>query len=94
MYDLCCCKTHHCFTYPDSPAKIWQHNLPSSGKWRSPMVCNAVQAQMERMSRDASDAAQVQQQLQQQVQDKERLLGEANDATKQLQVCFTLLAYV
>ncbi|KAL0048103.1 hypothetical protein WJX82_007750 [Trebouxia sp. C0006] len=45
----------------------------------------SLKAQMERMSRDASDAAQVQQQLQQQVQDKERLLGEANDATKQLQ---------
>ncbi len=41
---------------------------------------------MERMGKDACDAAQ----LQQQVQDKERLLGEANDANKQAQVCLTL----
>jgi len=54
------------------------------------MVCNAVQAQMERMGKDACDAAQ----LQQQVQDKERLLGEANDAIRQAQVSLTLLAYV
>ena len=46
------------------------------------------------MGRDASDGAQVQQQLQQQLQAKERLLDEVTDANKQLQVCFTLLAYV
>ncbi len=45
---------------------------------------------MERMGKGACDAAQLQQQVQQQVQDKERLLGEANDANKQAQVCLTL----
>ncbi len=50
---------------------------------QKPNGCNVVQAQMERMGRDACDAAQLQQQL----QDKERLLGEANDATRQAQVC-------
>jgi len=49
--------------------------------------CNAVQAQVERMGRDANDAAQLQQQVQ---QAKERLLGEANDAKRQAQVCLTL----
>ncbi len=56
------------------------------------MVCNAVQAQLERMGRDASDAAQLQQQVQQQVQAKGRLLGEMTEANKQAQVCLTLLA--
>jgi len=59
-----------------------------------PNGCNAVQAQVERMGKDASDAAQKQQQVQQQLQAKERLLGEVTNANKQLQVCFTLLAYV
>ncbi len=61
---------------------------------QKPNGCNVVQAQMERMGKDASDAAQVQQQVQQQVQSKERLLGEANDAIRQAQVSLTLLAYV
>ncbi len=52
--------------------------------------CNTVQAQVEKMGRDASDAAQMQQQL----QDKERLLRDTNDANQQVQVCLTLLAYV
>ena len=38
MYDLCCCKIYHCFSCPDIPAKVWQHKLFCSGKWRSPMV--------------------------------------------------------
>ncbi len=57
-----------------------------------PNGCNAVQAQVERMGRDASDAAQLQQQVQQQLQSKERLLGETTDANKQAQVCLTFLA--
>ncbi len=65
---------------------FWQVEKPNG--------CNAVQAQVERMGRDANDAAQLQQQVQQQLQSKERLLGEANDATRQAQVCLTLLAYV
>ena len=58
-----------------------------------PNGCNAVQAQVEKMGRDANDAAHLQQQLQQQVQAKERLLGDMTDANKQLQVCLTFLAY-
>ncbi|KAL0048070.1 hypothetical protein WJX82_006938 [Trebouxia sp. C0006] len=46
----------------------------------------SVKAQVERMGRDASDGAQVQQQVQQQLQAKERLLDEVTDANKQLQV--------
>lgn len=46
------------------------------------------------MGGDASDAAQLQQQVQQQVQANERLLAEVTDANKQLQVCFTFFAYV
>ncbi len=90
VYNLCCC--YHCFTCPDSQdvaaqaALFWQVEKPNG--------CNAVQAQVERMGRDASDGAQVQQQVQQQLQAKERLLDEVTDANKQLQVCFTLLAYV
>ncbi len=44
------------------------------------------------MGRDARDAAHLQQQvqqLQQQLQGKERLLVEANDANRQAQVCLT-----
>ncbi len=54
------------------------------------MVCDAVQAQMERMGRDASNATHLQQQL----QAKDKLLGEADDAIRQAKVCLTLLAYV
>ena len=46
------------------------------------------------MCRDASDAAHLQQQVQQQLQAKDRLLGEVDDANKQAQICLTLLAYV
>ncbi len=53
-----------------------------------PNGCNAVQAQVERMGRDASDAAHLQQ-----LQAKERLLGDMIDANKQLQVCLTFSAY-
>ena len=62
---------------------FWQVEKPNG--------CDAVQAQVERMGRDA---AQLQQQVQQQLQAKERLLGEANDANKQAQVCITFSAYV
>lgn len=48
---------------------------------------------MERMGRGAIDAAQLQQQVQQQLQAKERLLGEVTDANKQAQVRLALLAY-
>jgi len=68
---------------------FWQVEKPND--------CNAVQAQVARMGRDAHDAAHLQQQLrqlQQQLQGKERLLGEVNDAHRQAQVCLTLLAYV
>jgi hypothetical protein len=61
---------------------FWQVEKPND--------CNAVQAQVARMGRDAHDAAHLQQQL----QGKERLLGEVNDAHRQAQVCLTLLAYV
>ena len=61
---------------------IWQVEKPNG--------CNAVQAQLERMGRDASESTH----LQQQVQSKERLLGEANDAIEQTKVCFALLPYV
>ncbi len=53
-----------------------------------PNGCNAVQAQVESMGRDACDAAHLQQQL----QAKERLLEEVTDANKQAQVCLTFLA--
>ena len=46
------------------------------------------------MEKDASYAAKLQQQVQQQLQVKDRLLGEVDDANKQAQVCLTLLAYV
>jgi len=62
------------------------------GQVEKPHSCNAVQAQTERMGRDASDAAHLQQQVQQQLQAKGRLLGEMTDANKQLQVCLTFLA--
>ena len=65
---------------------FWQVEKPNG--------CDAVQAQVERMGRDTRDAAQLQQQVQQQLQAKERLLGEANDANKQAQVCITFSAYV
>ncbi|DBA94257.1 TPA: hypothetical protein ACH3X1_001875 [Trebouxia sp. C0004] len=62
------------------PALFWQVEKPYG--------CNAVQAQMERTASDAHDAAHLQQQvqqLQQQLQGKERLLGEVTDANKQAQ---------
>lgn len=46
------------------------------------------------MCRDASDAAHLQQQVQQQLQVKDRLLGEVDDSNKQAQVRLALLAYV
>ena len=46
------------------------------------------------MERDANYAAKLQQQVQQQLQVKDRLLGEVDDSNKQAQVCLTLLAYV
>ena len=57
---------------------FWQVEKPNG--------CDAVQTQVEWMGREASDAAQVRQQM----QAKERLLGEANDAIRQAQVCLTL----
>ncbi|KAL0024228.1 hypothetical protein WJX77_010549 [Trebouxia sp. C0004] len=56
----------------------------ASVKVEKPNGRNAVQAEVDRMGRDASDAAYMQQQLQQ-LQSKERLLGEVTDANKQAQ---------